>query len=312
MTHTSKRSLCSLTAIAAAGLLLSTPALAQSAQPPDTQPQAATTPEPQPEVPPPPQPDPTPTPPEAVTTPAPVMTANPVVQALPDSSQTPPPAPTATTTPHTIHTVAPKAVAKPASTAPTPATREAITAPQPAAQPSPTLTRRDPAGLYTADGPPAATAPAPAATQSPYVRYWPLEAGGVIILLGLIAYAAARRREEEVEEEYPPVTVTPEPEAAPAPRAPITAHNDSPVLTGPVPTGAAREALLKRMVDAPPDAANPFTTRKARMHRARLILQTRKQALLDQAVETFDWRTYRPSLTHPTLGTAKGKKETIK
>jgi hypothetical protein len=66
------------------------------------------------------------------------------------------------------------------------------------------------------------------------------------------------------------------------------------------------------MVDAPPDAANPFTTRKARMHRARLILQSRKQALRDQAVETFDWRTYRPSLTHPTLGKAKTPKEPAK
>ncbi|MBN9495070.1 hypothetical protein J0H33_17240 [bacterium] len=35
-----------------------------------------------------------------------------------------------------------------------------------------------------------------------------------------------------------------------------------------------RDALLKRMVDAGPDRANPFRSRKARLHRARLILQS--------------------------------------
>lgn len=35
-----------------------------------------------------------------------------------------------------------------------------------------------------------------------------------------------------------------------------------------------RDALLNRMVAAAPDAANPFTSRKARRRRARLILQS--------------------------------------
>jgi hypothetical protein len=35
-----------------------------------------------------------------------------------------------------------------------------------------------------------------------------------------------------------------------------------------------REALFRRMVDAQPDRANPFTDRKARMKRARLIMQS--------------------------------------
>ena len=35
-----------------------------------------------------------------------------------------------------------------------------------------------------------------------------------------------------------------------------------------------RSALLQRMIDAKPDRANPFTDRKARMRRARLILQS--------------------------------------
>lgn len=39
-------------------------------------------------------------------------------------------------------------------------------------------------------------------------------------------------------------------------------------------TPAARHALLERMVAARPDRANPFHSRKARRHRARLILQS--------------------------------------
>ena len=35
-----------------------------------------------------------------------------------------------------------------------------------------------------------------------------------------------------------------------------------------------RSALLERMVAARPDKANPFTDRRARLHRARLILQS--------------------------------------
>jgi len=35
-----------------------------------------------------------------------------------------------------------------------------------------------------------------------------------------------------------------------------------------------RDALLKRMIEARPDKANPFTDRRARLHRARLIMQS--------------------------------------
>ena len=37
---------------------------------------------------------------------------------------------------------------------------------------------------------------------------------------------------------------------------------------------AERDALIKRMVAAKPDRANPFRSRKARLRRARLILQS--------------------------------------
>ena len=39
-------------------------------------------------------------------------------------------------------------------------------------------------------------------------------------------------------------------------------------------TAAERRALIARMVDASPDRANPFRTRKARLHRAKLIEQS--------------------------------------
>jgi hypothetical protein len=43
-----------------------------------------------------------------------------------------------------------------------------------------------------------------------------------------------------------------------------------------------RDALLKRMADAPPDKANPFTARSRRIKRARLILQSLGQTFADR------------------------------
>ena len=64
---------------------------------------------------------------------------------------------------------------------------------------------------------------------------------------------------------------------------------------GPVPTGEARQRLIDRMVDAAPDAANPFTSVKGRRHRARLILQAREAEQQRAGQDGFDWRN------HPTL-----------
>ncbi len=78
---------------------------------------------------------------------------------------------------------------------------------------------------------------------------------------------------------------------------------------GPLPTGEERAELLQRMMEAEPDEANPFHTPRARMRRARLILQTREQELRDKATERFDWRTYKPSMK-PGLSTAQPMAET--
>lgn len=63
---------------------------------------------------------------------------------------------------------------------------------------------------------------------------------------------------------------------------------------GPVPLAEDRQALLDAMVAAAPNAANPFTSRKARMRRARLILQHREH--MQMQGKPFDWRTYRPTM----------------
>jgi len=66
-----------------------------------------------------------------------------------------------------------------------------------------------------------------------------------------------------------------------APVAPITAGafatagRASTALPRTIPTAyGERDALLKRMVAAAPDRANPFRSHKARVHRARLIIQS--------------------------------------
>ncbi|MFM5908686.1 MAG: hypothetical protein ACKOPO_14050 [Novosphingobium sp.] len=63
---------------------------------------------------------------------------------------------------------------------------------------------------------------------------------------------------------------------------------------GPVPTGAERCALIARMVAAPPDAANPFRSRKSRRKRARIMLAAHDHRQRQAATEPFDFRTYRP------------------
>jgi hypothetical protein len=61
-----------------------------------------------------------------------------------------------------------------------------------------------------------------------------------------------------------------------------------------------RSALLKRMVEARPDRANPFTDRKARLRRARLILQSLgttfdREPLIDLSQYPNNW----PELQRP-------------
>lgn len=61
---------------------------------------------------------------------------------------------------------------------------------------------------------------------------------------------------------------------------------------GPVPTGERRAALLNQMVASHPDAANPFTSPKWRMRRARTLLSKREKMLREQATRPFDFRDF--------------------
>ncbi|MEW9855145.1 hypothetical protein [Novosphingobium sp. M1R2S20] len=115
---------------------------------------------------------------------------------------------------------------------------------------------------------------------------------GILAALGLGAagYAAmrSRRRRRSDALDDPPA----EPQighTAPVPTT-ATAAAARPAMAAPF---GSRAELLDRMVAAEPDAANPFTSGKARRRRARLILQQR-DAQIERDTAQFDWRTYRP------------------
>ncbi|HQS98128.1 MAG TPA: hypothetical protein PK823_16720 [Novosphingobium sp.] len=109
----------------------------------------------------------------------------------------------------------------------------------------------------------------------------PVGLGASILVLGGVAMALRRRRRpyEDDVDFMPPVVVPP---ARPAMQRTVTsprptvAYAPTAATTPAVAPASAseRETLLDRMVFAAPDAANPFTSRKARRRRARLILQS--------------------------------------
>ncbi|PEQ14184.1 hypothetical protein B2G71_00815 [Novosphingobium sp. PC22D] len=96
-------------------------------------------------------------------------------------------------------------------------------------------------------------------------------------------FAAAGVTEAPVLERETPVART-------APPARVRVDPD-----GPLPTGEARQELLRSMVAAEPDEANPFRSPKARRRRARVILQHREHMQRHHPDNRFDWRTYRPT-----------------
>lgn len=151
---------------------------------------------------------------------------------------------------------------------------------------------------------------------------------GLLAALGIagIGVAAMRRRRKEpvydetpyddapdgatieplappVQEPYVPVAVsTPERTAAepdPRPHAPAAAGAAAVLAAARLPQSAEeRRDLLGRMADAPPDEANPFTSRKGRLRRARIQLQHRERLVAEREGQgsPFDFRTYSPSV----------------
>lgn len=194
---------------------------------------------------------------------------------------------------------APAARVRPGSSEPV--ARAAPQAPPAAAAPS------EPEPLAQADPPveedfaPLAAQPAaepfalaaPTAEQSRDITGYLIAAFAALLALiaALVAFAARRRRrssralarEAERARQPEPRPIVPEP--APM-AAQVTEHDRAPAPTlrstaAAVPLPARvpdsfeeRDALIRRMVDAPPDRANPFTDRRARLKRARLILQS--------------------------------------
>ena len=119
-----------------------------------------------------------------------------------------------------------------------------------------------------------------------------LAVGGVGLAAFLLFRSRRRKRDEEVPVIEQPVVAEPlsrdtetvgttyTSEPAPAMRAepitPVTSNKDVAVeLPSEAPRNPVeRDRLLKRMIDAKPDRANPFASHKARAKRARLILQS--------------------------------------
>lgn len=119
-----------------------------------------------------------------------------------------------------------------------------------------------------------------------------LAVGGVGLAAFLLFRSRRRKRDEEVPVIEQPVVAEPlsrdtetvgttyNSEPAPAMRAepitPVTSNKDVAVeLPSEAPRNPVeRDRLLKRMIDAKPDRANPFASHKARAKRARLILQS--------------------------------------
>jgi hypothetical protein len=284
-------------AIAAALALTSTPLAAQDAATPITEPPAAPPVEPAPTV---------------VASPAPTVVASPAPTVeIPDvtapaasgaGDAEPAPEPSATVKKTTTKTTIAPAARTTTHTTVTRTTVPAVVAPV-AAVPPPANDAAPPT-TETIDAAPAAVAPTIAPEPTPTQSSNVVGTLG-LVLLGLLALAILaagllffRRRHPIVTEtiEDPlarrPVAEPPiaEPAVAVAPMAaPTLLHRREPnPVAGALPSdGAAvdlpaklpesyeeRNALFERMVNARPDKANPFTDRRQRMKRARLIMQS--------------------------------------
>ena len=269
--------LCASAAIAAALALASTPLSAQV-----------------PEAPPPVAPDP------VLTTPTTPPPAEPAVVLPTELEAAPPAAQTAAPDP------APRDTAR--TERPAPRTRAAAPAPAPVAAPDPEpVTAEEDLAPIAAE--PVVETAAPVAVSEPIAaepaapandnttQFW------IAVLAGLAAVALAiwgfiaigRRRPVDRKAALlieRPIVKPREPAAQPLAAEPVPTPSVSPLhAVAPAPsmahTGASvplpskmpatfeeRDALIKRMVEAKPDRANPFTDRKARLRRARLIVQS--------------------------------------
>lgn len=280
---------CAPLAIAASVALPAIPVAAQDAATADP---VIVLPEPAPVA----QPAPAPAPvivlPETVAQPAPVARAQaePVVaprQAAAPRTSTRTAAPTAVLAPVAASVADPEPVSAPAAIAPAPVTPVARVAQAPSADPL-----AAPAAAHDGTGEMALAVL--------------LGSLGVAAVGGIAFLASRRRRRRPLEREAAAYELTPAMEptrmrvsepaaapvltspatasamfaapvvnAAPAPRAIAHASGDPVALPNSVPeTFEERDALLRELVAAEPDRANPFTSPRARARRAKLIIQS--------------------------------------
>lgn len=174
-----------------------------------------------------------------------------------------------------------------------PSTPRAVPRSQPIAQPvraaTPALPAQSPTVAVPAVAQPTATPVTPVAEPAAptLVRPgdatsdWaiPVGAAATLLVLGGVAFAATRRRRVwEVDADFVPPVV--DKSTARAPVTPLLQANrinssaSRRVATMTATTPDERADLIDRMVASPPDAINPFTSRKARRRRARLIVQS--------------------------------------
>lgn len=307
------------TAIAAVLALSSTAAFAQDAAPVIVLPEVSAAPAP--------AADPAP-----VDIAAPASVSTPVVQAVPVPAEPvvapqAAPATTRAATPARTSAVAPtrpvvvRPVASPVAASPEPA---------PVIAAAPVIAT---APIEAAPAPLPAAEPVTVADNDPSLA-GPLLGGAAVLGLGLLGFAAMRRRKVGGPDEGVAVIEKPRvvPAADPAiaavaavphqsttPVQPIRsdfAYDRTPPLNssgGAVPlprkapqTYEERTALLRRMVEARPDRANPFTARKARARRAKLILQSLDHDFADRdpLFDTSDYPQNWPLVARRKYATA--------
>ena len=108
----------------------------------------------------------------------------------------------------------------------------------------------------------------------------PVGAAATLLVVGGAAIAMRRRRRpyEEDVDFVPPVINRPigrpERRVGDAAVPPIPSQPAFGMAPARIATPTEREALIERIVASPPDAANPFTSRKARRRRARIMVQS--------------------------------------
>ncbi|MFM6830969.1 MAG: hypothetical protein ACKOVA_11660 [Novosphingobium sp.] len=199
---------------------------------------------------------------------------------------------------------APRAVSRAQSVAqPVSAATPALPAPSPTVA-APVVAQPTATAVTPVAEPAAPTLVRPADATSDWAI--PVGAAATLLVLGGVAFAATRRRRVwEVDADFVPPVVnrpTPRPEVSPTPQAErATSSAAMRVATTTATTPDERADLIDRMVASPPDAINPFTSRKARRRRARLIVQSMRHDTTAPAPVRAEPAAERPLQPHRVL-----------